>query len=56
MDIGLGRLRALPTATLCVDCATAREKRQRAMGGARDSDRLLLNKEVEDGFAMEDAE
>lgn len=29
-EIGIGRLRALPMAQLCIDCATAREKRQQA--------------------------
>lgn len=57
MDIGLGRLRALPTATVCVDCATAREKRQRLLGSERESDRILLNdKGFETGVALEDAE
>jgi RNA polymerase-binding protein DksA len=30
-EIGSERIRALPTATLCIDCATAREKRQRSI-------------------------
>jgi RNA polymerase-binding transcription factor len=29
-EIGIGRLRALPMAELCIDCATTREKRQQA--------------------------
>ncbi len=28
-EIGINRLRALPTTTLCIECATAREKKQR---------------------------
>jgi DnaK suppressor protein len=40
-DISVARLRALPTATLCIDCATTREKRERSMGRARDSEHLL---------------
>ncbi len=34
-DIAANRLRALPTTTLCIDCATAREKRQRQNLAAR---------------------
>jgi DnaK suppressor protein len=37
------RLRALPTAILCIDCATAREKRQRSIARDRESDRLLVS-------------
>ncbi len=34
-DIGANRLRALPTTTLCIECATAREKRQQVNRAAR---------------------
>jgi DnaK suppressor protein len=40
-EIGWERIRALPTATLCIDCATAREKRQRAILINRSSERLI---------------
>ena len=40
-EIGSQRIRALPTATLCIDCATAREKRQRSIWTNRDSERLI---------------
>jgi DnaK suppressor protein len=30
-EIGVARLRALPTAALCIDCATQQEKRQRTL-------------------------
>jgi len=54
MDIGLGRLRALPTATLCVECATTREKKQRSMMGEK---RIVpSNREFENGFGTEEAE
>jgi DnaK suppressor protein len=36
-DIGANRLRALPTTTLCIECATAREKRQQLNRAARSS-------------------
>lgn len=34
-DIGINRLRALPTTTLCIECATAREKKQQLANAAR---------------------
>jgi DnaK suppressor protein len=34
-EIKPARLRALPTAVLCIDCATAREKRERSISRAR---------------------
>ncbi len=34
-EIGINRLRALPTTTLCIECATAREKKQQPANGAR---------------------
>ena len=40
-EIGWERIRALPTSTLCIDCATAREKRQRAISINRSSERLI---------------
>jgi DnaK suppressor protein len=40
------RLRALPTATLCIDCATAREKRQRSISRGRESDHFASDKEL----------
>lgn len=36
-DIGVNRLRALPTTTLCIECATAREKKQQLINAARSS-------------------
>lgn len=42
-DIRPERLRALPTAILCIDCATAREKRQRSISRDRQSERLLTS-------------
>ena len=39
-DIGQGRLKAMPTAALCIDCATALEKRQRMLGANGDVERL----------------
>ena len=48
-DISSERLRALPTAILCIDCATAREKRQRSTSSNRDSKRLIANSREYDG-------
>ena len=39
-DISHGRLKALPTAALCIECATAIEKRQRMLGINGDVERL----------------
>src|SRR5918999_752430 len=39
-DISHGRLKALPTAALCIECATAMEKRQRTFGMNVDVERL----------------
>ncbi len=36
-DIDINRLRALPATTLCIECATAREKKQRLSHRARSS-------------------
>jgi len=50
-EISPQRLRALPTAILCIDCATAREKRQRALSRDRQSERLLGgDKEFDNDF------
>jgi hypothetical protein len=40
-EIGWERIRALPIPTLCINCATAREKRQRAISINRSSERLI---------------
>ncbi|MGH7826290.1 MAG: TraR/DksA family transcriptional regulator [Candidatus Binatia bacterium] len=42
-EIKAARLRALPTAILCIDCATAREKRQRSAARERESEGLIVN-------------
>jgi DnaK suppressor protein len=39
-DIGHARLKAMPIAALCIDCATAVEKRQRMLGANGDVERL----------------
>jgi DnaK suppressor protein len=39
-DIRIDRLRALPTTTLCIDCAAARESKKRPSGGEELSERL----------------
>jgi DnaK suppressor protein len=39
-DISHGRLKAMPTAALCIECATAIEKRQRMLGMNGDVERL----------------
>ena len=44
-NIGEARLRAMPTATLCIDCAAAREKRQRAGGVEEESESLPVKDE-----------
>lgn len=36
-DIGINRLRALPTTVLCIECATAKEKKQQSINSARSS-------------------
>ena len=36
-DIGINRLRALPTTVLCIECATAKEKKQQSITLARSS-------------------
>jgi DnaK suppressor protein len=50
-DISPARLRALPTAILCIDCATAREKRQRSISREQETEPLIGNeKDVESDF------
>jgi RNA polymerase-binding protein DksA len=47
-DIKAARLRVLPTAILCIDCATAREKRQRTLSSERNVERFVTgDKEYE---------
>jgi DnaK suppressor protein len=47
-DISPARLRALPMAILCIDCATAREKRQRSISREQQTETLIVNeKELE---------
>ncbi len=48
-DIGTGRLKAMPTAALCIDCATAVEKRQRMLGTNGDVERLPFKDEELEG-------
>ena len=48
-DIGSGRLKAMPTAALCIDCATAVEKRQRMLGANGDVERLPFKDEELEG-------
>ena len=48
-DIGHGRLKAMPTAALCIDCATAVEKRQRLLGANGDVERLPFKDEELEG-------
>lgn len=52
-DIRSERLRALPTAILCIECATAREKRQRSISGNRDSERFTNDREYDGNFDLE---
>lgn len=48
-DIGHARLKAMPTAALCIDCATALEKRQRTLGTNGDVERLPFKDDELDG-------
>ena len=48
-DIGHGRLKAMPTAALCIDCATAVEKRQRMLGVNGDVERLPFKDDEVEG-------
>ena len=53
-DIGPGRLKAMPTAALCIDCATAMEKRQRTLGVNGDAERLpFKDDELDRGLGSE---
>ena len=53
-DIGQGRLKAMPTAALCIDCATALEKRQRTLGATGDVERLPFKEdELDRGLGSE---
>jgi DnaK suppressor protein len=53
-DIGSGRLKAMPTAALCIDCATALEKRQRTLGVNGDAERLpFKDDELDRGLGSE---
>ena len=49
-EIGIGRLRALPTTMLCIECATAREKRQQALGADGGAERYIGARDVEEEF------
>jgi DnaK suppressor protein len=49
-EIGIGRLRALPTTMLCIDCATAREKRQQALSLEGGAERYIGAREAEEEF------
>jgi RNA polymerase-binding protein DksA len=39
-EIGIDRLRALPTTTLCISCAAARESKKQGTGAGEPSERL----------------
>jgi DnaK suppressor protein len=53
-DIGHARLKAMPTAALCIDCATALEKRQRTIGANGDVERLpFKDDELDRGLGSE---
>ena len=39
-DIGIRRLRAVPSATLCINCAAARESKKRSAGAEGPSEQL----------------
>jgi len=53
-DIGKGRLKAMPTAALCIDCATALEKKQRLLGENGDVERLpIRDNELDRGLGSE---
>jgi DnaK suppressor protein len=49
-EIGIGRLRALPTTVLCIDCATAREKRQQSLSAEGGAERYIGARDVEEEF------
>ncbi len=53
-DISHGRLKAMPTAALCIECATTVEKRQRTLGMNGDVERLpFKDDELDRGLASE---
>jgi DnaK suppressor protein len=53
-DISHGRLKAMPTAALCIECATAAEKRQRLLGIDGEVERLpFTDDEVDRGLGSE---
>ena len=52
-DIGKGRLKAMPTAALCIDCATALEKKQRILGENGDMERLPIKDDELDRLGSE---
>jgi DnaK suppressor protein len=41
-EIGIGRLRALPATTLCINCAAARESKERSTSAEEPSERLPM--------------
>lgn len=56
-DIAAARLQALPTATLCIDCATARERRDKSAGMQENSERPVgPDTGIESSFGTEDRE
>lgn len=55
-DIGEGRLRAMPTATLCIECATDRERKARSAGGQEVSERLPVRDQEFEGLDTEERE
>jgi DnaK suppressor protein len=53
-DIGHHRLRAIPTAALCIECATALEKKQKVAGIHQDPERLpVKDEELDSTLAFE---
>ena len=50
-EIGIGRLRALPTTELCIECATAREKEQQSINLAGSGDRFVSGARETEGFS-----
>jgi RNA polymerase-binding protein DksA len=55
-EIGIGRLRALPTATLCIECATLREKKTRSSVMAATAYFPGRGYETEDGLGAPETE
>jgi RNA polymerase-binding transcription factor len=53
-DIGPHRLRAIPTAALCIECATALEKKQKVAGVQQDPERLpVKDDELDSNLAFD---